>query len=219
MAWVFSCWPRKPSAVISGSHNALQFPQCSSPSTGALAVWFWNIKNWLWDELMWKLPQRPVAWGITGTEWPTFYSWCASSRGLFRSLPELSVVWERTPQSGSRKAKPWEALLHNLLFVYSLDGKGTFSAEGLPVHPAQSAKSFSWLRKTLGCLNESKWFLKDALCLFAQHKPVIITHYYQKGRNSLSNLGQNHSCKMDSHSTDQDLAKPRGRCRDSTPWS
>lgn len=108
------------------------------------------------------------------------------------------MVWERAPGPGNRKAKPWEALLHNLLFVYSSDGKGTFSARSLPAHPAQSAKSFSWLKKTLGCLKESKWFLTRHPLSPHTTQTSQGTHYYWKGRNSLSNLGQNNGCKMDS---------------------
>lgn len=128
---------------------------------------------------MWKLPEQPVACGITDSEWPSFHSWCPSSRGLFHSLPELPAVWERAPRPGNRKAKPWEALLHNLLFVYSFDGKGTFSAQSLPVHPARSAKSFSWLKRGGWWLNGSKRFLTRHLLSLhttqSSHRDPLLT--------------------------------------------
>lgn len=68
------------------------------------------------------------------------------------SILFLNCLWceKEHPGLETEKQNLEEALLHNLLFVYSLDGKGTFStfrAQSLPVHPAQSAKPSSWLKK------------------------------------------------------------------------
>lgn len=57
-------------------------------------------------------------------------------------------------------------------------------------------------------------FWQDALCLLTQHRSVIGTRYYLKGKNNLSNLGQNRSNKMDSRRPDRALAKTKAHNRD-----
>lgn len=141
------------------------------------------------------------------------------AKSFFGFLPELPMVWERAPGPGKRKAKPWEALLHNLLFVYSSNGKGTFSAQSLLAHPAQSAKSSSWLRKTLGCLKGSKWFLTRHPLSPHTAQTSQGTHYYWKGRNRLSNLGHNNGCKMDSLRTHWPAWTNKSSQQGVSPWS
>lgn len=130
--------------------------------------------------------------------------------GLVSALDELpaesfsiflpSCPWCEKEHPGLETEKPnLERLCCIICYLFIAQMAREHSVPGACLHTQRSQQSpFSWLKKTLGCLKESKWFLTRHPLSPHTTQTSQGTHYYWKGRNSLSNLGQNNGCKMDS---------------------